>query len=189
LSEKSILSEKSDNEYSDLNNEHNWRNKNERRTFKRTYLQSRPDFVGVCKRKKIDIAMLQNGNLCESFKDGKDRLVVINTCGFYSIVQLFTAASIHAVFYDFVINATSDIFKFIQNFIDKGPIKSIYKQRATILRKIEYFVSRNTFDVVTVNALSNVTNLCEYLLNEEPSCILQKECDNCKKMTTKNLTY
>lgn len=44
--------------------------------------------------------MLQNGNLCESFKDGKDRFVVINTCGFDSIVQLFAAASIHAVFYD-----------------------------------------------------------------------------------------
>lgn len=75
--------------------------------------------------------MLQNGNLCESFKDGKDRLVVINTCGFDTIVQLFAAASIHAVFYDFIINATSDMFKFIKNFIDEGLIKSIYKQRAT----------------------------------------------------------
>lgn len=30
------------------------------------------------------------------------------------------------------------MFKFIKNFIDKSPIKSIYKQRATILGKIEY---------------------------------------------------
>lgn len=183
-----VSSEKSENEYSDLNNEHNWRNKNERKTFKRTYLQPRPDFAGVCKRKKIDIAMLQNGNLCESLKDGKDRLIVINTCGFDSIVQLFAAACIHEIFHDFLINATSDMFQFIKNFIDKGPIKSIYRQRAKILRKIGYFVSKNTCNVITVNALSNICNLCEYLLNEEPSCTLQKECGNCKKATTQNLT-
>lgn len=43
---------------------------------------------------------------------------------------------------------------------------------------------------MTVNAFSNVSNLCAYLLNEELSCILQKreECDNYKKMTIKNLT-
>jgi len=60
------LSDKSENEaheYSNLNDEHNWRNKNERGTrIKRTYLQPRPDFTGVSKRKKIDFAILQNGN-------------------------------------------------------------------------------------------------------------------------------
>lgn len=183
-----VLSETSESEYSDLNNEHNWRNKNDRRTLKRTYLQPRPDFIGVCKRKKIDIAILQNGNLCESLKDRKDRLIVLNTCGFDSIVQLFAAACIHADFYNFLINATSDIFQFIKNFIDKGSIKSIYKQRATILRKIEYFVSKNVSNTITVNADSNICNLCEYLLIEQPSCTLQKECGNCKKATTKNLT-
>jgi len=36
------MSNKAENEYSDLNDEHNWRNKNERRTrIKRTYLQPR----------------------------------------------------------------------------------------------------------------------------------------------------
>lgn len=171
-----------------MNNEHNWRNKNERKTVKRTYLEPRPDFTGVCKRKKIDIVMLQNGNLCESLKDGKERLVVINTCGFDSIVQLFAAACTHEIFYNILVNATSDIFQFIKNFIDKGPCKSIYKQRATLLRRNEIFVSKNTFDVITINAISNVCNLCEFLLNEEPSCTLLKECDNCKKTSSRNLT-
>lgn len=183
-----VSSDKSENEYSDLNDEHNWRNKNERGTrIKRTYLQPRPDFIGVCKRKKIDIAILQNGNLCESLKDGKDRLVIINTCGFDSIVQLFATACIHTFFHNTLVNATSDIFQFIKNFIDRGPCKLIYRQRATLLRKIEYFVSKNA-NVITINALSNVSNLCDFFFNEEPSCTLLKECDNCKKTITRNLT-
>jgi len=43
-------------------------------------------------------------------------------------------------------------FEFIKNFIDKGPCKLIYRQRATLLRKIEYFVSKNTCNVITINA-------------------------------------
>jgi len=35
--------------------------------------------------------------------------------------------------------------------------------------------------------LSNVSNLCELIFKEEPSCTLLKECDNCKKTTTRNL--
>lgn len=126
--------------------------------------------------------------ICESLKDGKDRLVVINTCGFDSIVQLFAAACTHSFFYDTLIKAnTSDIFQFIKNFIDKGPCKSLYRQRATLLRKIEYFVSKNAFNVITINALSNISNLCEFLLSEQPSCTLLKKCDTCKKTTTRNL--
>lgn len=155
-----VSSDKSENEYSDLNN---WRNKNERRTkIKRTYLQPRPDFTGICKRKKIDIAILQNGNLCESLRVGKDRFVVLNTCGFDSIVQLLATACIHSIFYDILVSATSDIFLFIKNFIDKGPSKEIYKQRATLLRKVEYFVSKNAYNIITINAVSNVSNLCDF---------------------------
>jgi len=69
------LSDKSENEYSDINDEHNWRNKNERGTrIKKTYLQLRSD-TGVCKRKKIDFAILQNGNLCESLQEEIDLLL------------------------------------------------------------------------------------------------------------------
>jgi len=175
------LSDKLENEYSDLNDEHNCRNKNERRTrIKRTYLQPRPDFTGVYKRKKIDFAILQNGNLCESLKDGRDRLVITNTCGFDIIVQLFATACIHTIFYNTLINALSDIFELTKNFIDK--CKLIYRQRAILLRKIEYFVSKNTCNIITINALSNVSNLCEFIFNEELSCTLLKECDNCKKI-------
>jgi len=133
------LRDKSENEYSDLNDEHHWRNKNERKTrIKRTYLQPQSDFTGVYERKKIDFAILQNGNLCESLKDGRDGFVVTNTCEFDSIVQLFATACIHTIFNNTFINATSDIFEFIKNFIDKGPCKLIYRQRATLLRKIEF---------------------------------------------------
>jgi len=56
------------------------------------------------------------------------------------------------------------------------------------LRKIQYFVSKITCNVITINALSNVSNLCEFIFNKEPSCTtLLKECDNCKKITTRNL--
>lgn len=48
---KSVSIDKSQNEYSDLNNEHNWRNKNEKATRKRIYLQPRPDFTGSQKKK------------------------------------------------------------------------------------------------------------------------------------------
>lgn len=162
-------SENTKNEYSDWNDEHNWQNKNERKTIRRTYLEARPDFTGVCKRKKIDMAILQNGNICESIKHGKVRFVVINTCGFDSVVQLFSAACIHETFHD------------------KGVCKLIYRQRATLLRKIDYLVSENTSNVVTINALSNVCNLCEFFFKGDPSCTLIKTCDNCKKTTTRNL--
>lgn len=181
------MSKTSGNEYFDLNSEHNWQNKNDTKKLKRSYLQPRPDFAGDCKRKKINIAMLQNGNICESLKDGKYRLVIINTCGFNSIAQLFAAACIHPVFYDYLTNSAADMFRFMKNFIEKGPTKSIYRQRATILRKIGYFVSKNAFNVITVDALSNVCNLCEYLLSEEPSCTLQKRCTNCKKTITNDM--
>jgi len=55
------------------------------------------------------------------------------------------------------------------------------------LRKIEYFVSKNTCNVITINALSNVSNLCELIFKENPSCTLLKNCDNCNKTTTRNL--
>jgi len=141
-------------------------------------------FYRSLQKKKIDFAILQNGNLCKSLKD---KLVVTNTCGFDSIVQLFATACIHTTFYNTLINVTSDIFEFIKNFIDKDPCKLIYRQRSTLLRKIEYFVSKNTCNVITINAISNIFNLCEFIFNEEPSCTLLKECDNCKKTITGNL--
>jgi len=125
---------------------------------------------------------LQNGNLCESLKDERDRHVVTNTCGFDSIVQLFATACIHTTFYNILINATSDIFEFIKNFIDQGPYKLIYRQRAILLRKIEYFVSKNTCNVITINVLLKISNLYKFIFNKEPSCTLLKECDTVKKL-------
>lgn len=84
-------------------------------------------------------------------------------------------------------NATSDMFKFIKNFIEKGASKLIYRERAKLLNKNEIFVSENRFNVVTINALSNICNLCELLLNDYPSCSVLKECKNCKKTTSRNL--
>ena len=130
--------------------------------------------------------VLQNGNLCESLKDKKDRLVVLNTCGFDSIIQLFAAACTHEKSYNIIMNSPSDIFKFITNFVQKGPCKFIYKGRATQLRKIDSFVSTNLSHIVTINAVSNVNNLCERLLTEDPSYTLLKNCKNCKKQTSKN---
>ena len=54
------------------------------------------------------------------------------------------------------------------------------------LRKIDSFVSTNSSHIITMNAVSNINNLCERLLAEEPSYTLFKKCSSCKKQTNKN---
>jgi len=62
-----------------------------------------------------------------------------------ALSSYFATACTHTIFYNTLINAISDTFEFTKNFIDKCLCKLIYRQRATLLRKIEYFVSKLTY--------------------------------------------
>jgi len=59
------------NESQDLLLEQNWRNKNISKKVKRTYLSVRPDWniTKLNKKNVVDIAMLENGNLCPSISE------------------------------------------------------------------------------------------------------------------------
>lgn len=122
--------------------------------------------------------MLQNGNISPILKIGSSSIIVKNTCGFDSIVQILAAACIYDKFNGTVDTATTDAFKFIKSFVQLGPTKKIYKMRAEILKSVTSFLAV-TPDIVTIDALSNVVNLCEYVFPESYSYIEICTCQTC----------
>jgi len=112
--------------------------------------------------------VLQNGNISPVLKVGASNIIVKNTCGFDSIVHILAAACVYDKFKATVDTATTEAFKFIKFFVQLGPTKSIYKMRAEILKNVTCFIQATvTPDIVTVDALSNVVNLCEYVFPEK----------------------
>jgi len=50
----------------------------------------------------------------------------------------------------------TEMFSFIRQYI-QGPTKKIYKKRAELLKKVEYFIRNGTTsDIIIIDALSNV---------------------------------
>ncbi|EFN63671.1 hypothetical protein EAG_07194, partial [Camponotus floridanus] len=111
-------------------------------------------------------------------KVGSSNIIVKNTCGFDSIVQILAVACIYDKFKETVDIATTDTFKFIKSFVQLGPTNKIYKMRAEILKNVTYFL-QDTLDIVTIDALSNIVNLCEYIFPENYSYIEICTCQTC----------
>lgn len=169
---------------SDLLHEHNWRNKNNPKKPRRSYLDPCSDWDtrGAYNKKAVGIIQLQNGNICPVLTIKKNKIVVKNTCGFDSIVHILANACEHDSFRTIIDNAETDCFKFIKNYLQWGPCPKIYKTRALLLQEVAYFVEKDTLPGITaIDATSNVCNLCEYVFKDEPSYMEISLCLKCKK--------
>lgn len=178
-------SEKSDitpDDPSDLNLQHNWRNKNEPKSKRKTYLDTCPDWdLSNLKKNRIGIANIQNGNLCTLMFIDKKR-VVRNTCGFDSIVCILASACIHQFYRNIIKTSDSNIMKFIKCLLDNGCCQKTYMSRAEILMKINNFRSEIDKNIVTVDCYSSIGNVVQYIFQSSPSYSEKKYCNVCSKI-------
>lgn len=172
---------------SELVAEQNWRNKNPAKKIKRSYLDPLPDWDIIQNTKsghKIDL--LLNGNICELIVERRCQFVVTNTCGFDSVMQILAVACRHKKFENFVTSTKTPTFSFLRLFLENGSSVKVYKSRAYILKEIKYFVNTDS-DVpgrISIDACSNISNLCEYVFHRDWSVMEQFTCDICKKKKT-----
>lgn len=79
------------------------------------------------------------------------------------------------------------MFSFIRQYIQEGSTKKIYKKRAELLKKVEYFIRNGTIsDIIIIDALSNVNALCEQVFNENPSYKIKNTCNECKNSNSRS---
>ncbi|KYN04648.1 hypothetical protein ALC62_04479, partial [Cyphomyrmex costatus] len=122
----------------------------------------------------------ENGNISPILKIGSNSIIVKNTCGLDSIVQIMAAACVYEKFKETVDTATTDAFKFIKSFVQLGPSKKIYKIRAELLKSVTSFIQDTAIpNTVTIDALSNVINVCEYVFQECNSYVKILTCEIC----------
>lgn len=164
--------------------QHNWRNKNTNQINKRkTYLDNCPDWdiINVGKT-RIGVTNLQNGSLCSLISINKKRIVVTNTCGFDSIVCIIAGACINEFYKDVVETSNSNIMGFIRCFLKNGCSHNTYKLRAEILMNINQFSSQIDKNIITIDCLSNIGNIAQYVFQSDPSYIQTKSCNVCSKI-------
>ncbi|EFN80653.1 hypothetical protein EAI_03572, partial [Harpegnathos saltator] len=131
-------------------------------------------------KKHITLGVLLNGNICPVLKVGSNNIIVKNTCGFDSIVQILAAACVYDKFKVFIDTATTNAFKFIKSFVQLGSTKIIYKMCAKILKSVTCFLKDiEMSNILKVDACSNVINLCEYVFPENYSYIEIRTCQTC----------
>lgn len=107
--------------------------------------------------------------------------IVQNTCGFDSLVHIFANATMYEAFNSILKTESTEIFSFIKEYIEEGPTKKIYKKRAELLKKVEFFIRNGaTSDIIIIDALSNINNLCEQIFNKNPSYTIKNICNKCK---------
>jgi len=95
-------------------------------------------------------------------------------------VHILAAACVYDKFKATVDTTTTEAFKFIKSFVQLGPTKNIYKMQAEILKSVTCFIQATvTPDIVTIDALSNVVNLCEYVFPGSYSYIEICTCQTC----------
>jgi len=106
---------------SDLNLEHNWRNKNTGQTKRKTYLNNCPDWdINNLGKIRIGIINLQNGSICSLISLNKKRITIINTCGFDSIACIIACACINESYKNIVETSDTNIMRFIKHFLEHG---------------------------------------------------------------------
>lgn len=169
----------------ELNLEHNWRNKNTAETCKRkTYLDNCPDWdLNNIKKSRIGVANLRNGSLCSLLTIKKERVTVLNTCGFYSIACIIACACIHESYKNTVETFDTNIMRFVKYFLNEGCKQNTYKLRAEILMNIKHFRTQIDKNIITVDCFSSIGNVAQYVFQSNPSYIETKSCNICSKFT------
>jgi hypothetical protein len=167
-----------------LNLEHNWRNKNTTKTNKRkTYLNNCPDWdINYKGKTRIGVANLQNGSLCSFLTINKKRVVVTNTCGFDSIASIIACACINEYYKNNVEISDTNIMQFVKCFLKNGCNQNTYKLRAEILMSVDHFKTQIDKNNITVDCLSNIGNVAQYVFKNNPSYTEIKNCVICSNI-------
>lgn len=175
-------------EINDLVFEQNWKNKNITTKIKRSYLQGRPDWNTISIAKNaVGITVLKNGNLCPAISEKNFTYIIQNTCGFDSLVHIFASTTMYESFNIILKTESTKMFSFIKQYVEKGPTKRIYKERAELLKNVEFFIRNGaTSDIKIIDALSNVTYLCEQVFNENPSYKIKNTCNECQNSKSRS---
>lgn len=119
---------------------------------------------------------MQNGNSLEPAWIGARLIKIKNTCPFDSVIELLSTAYIDNSSYKAKIDTLKDnslTLLLMDDYVNNGPTKQIYQQRASILDNI-YGFQNNVLD-----CKDNVTFLVSKILKDLPSCYKIKICENC----------
>lgn len=153
----------------ELNIEHNWMNKN-------TCSTRRNKDATSFSKNRVGIGNLENGNTCSIISEKGVKIVVRGTCGFDSIISILAGACVSDTYRNEVSLSTSDIMCFLQNFLKHGCCAKIYKDRASLLRKVNHFRIKFENNVLTVDCYASVGNVAQYILANDPSYKETKFC-------------
>ncbi|XP_053595591.1 120.7 kDa protein in NOF-FB transposable element isoform X1 [Microplitis demolitor] len=140
--------------------------------------------------KKTKIFLLGNGNKSGPVVFNGKKWTALNTCPFDTIIQLIFVGALDSTrFHKYITNLDIPVFKFLNDFMKKGPTKEIYQQRMSILHPI-YNVSivdkkqLEEKDMMkinvspTINCYDNISKLWQTLLKNAPSVIETSFCSN-----------
>lgn len=168
----------------ELNLQHNWRNKNTTQTNKRkTYLDNCPDWdISHTGKTRIGVANLQNGSLCSFLTIDKKRVVIINTCGFDSIASIIACACSNEYYKNSIETSDTNIMRFVECFLKNGCSQNTYKLRAEILMGVNNFKTQIDKNNITIDCLSSIGNVAQYVFTNNPSYIEIKNCVVCSNM-------
>lgn len=90
--------------------------------------------------------------------------IIQNTCGFDSLVHIFANETIepfNVALKTESMNRIQKCFHLLDNNVEEGPTNRIYKKRA-LLKRIEFFIQNGaTPDIIIIDFLCNINNLCE----------------------------
>lgn len=172
------------NDLNELNLEHNWRNKNTTQTNKRkTYLDKCPDWdITHTGKTRIGVANLQNGSLCSFLTLDKKRVVVNNTCGFDSIASIIACACINKHYKNSIETSDTNIMRFIKCFLKNGCSQNTYKLRAEILIDVNNFKTQIDKNNISIDCLSSIGNVAQYVFKNDPSYTEMKNCIVCSNI-------
>lgn len=109
-------------------------------------------------------------------------MVVTNTCGFDSIACIIAGACINELYKNIVETSDTNIMRFIRCFLENGCSQNTYKLRAEILMNVNQFSSQINKNIITVDCLSNIGNVAQYVFQSNPSYIQTKSCNVCSKI-------
>ncbi|EFN66838.1 hypothetical protein EAG_00550, partial [Camponotus floridanus] len=168
----------------ELNLEHNWRNKNTTQTNKRkTYLDNCPDWdISHTGKTRMGVANLQNGSLCPFLTIDKKKVVITNTCGFDSIASIIACACIHEYYKNSIETNDTNIMQFIKCLLKNGCNQNTYKLRAEILMAVNNFKTQIDKNYITIDCLSSIGNVAQYVFKDNPSYTEIKNCVICSRI-------
>ncbi|CAI6373790.1 unnamed protein product [Macrosiphum euphorbiae] len=130
---------------------------------------------------------MRNGNSCTPIKLSKKRFIIRNTCPFDSVAIIIVMAYYDNHNYKYYLDNCENIFiRFCKDLAFQGPTKTIYKERAAILKDI-FDDATGISGVNIIDTTCNVAYIINKLLKDAPSATETLSCTN--ENCTNNKSY